>query len=146
MYSCLLIRMLAAVLTGSAVGQLLIDQRPRSGRLPSGLPTPHYRTGVAGQWLDETSGSGAHDRRLGAIRQADYQVGYGSTESCCHAAGRCYYSHPRDDDVRASGGSHAGDPSRRPSRVLPGRRPAFGAIGVGVDARDLHGADELRRR
>ena len=94
MYSCLLIRMLAAVLTGAAVGQLLIDQRPRSGRLPPGLPAPalpnRRRRSAAGR----DGRSGAHDRRLGAIRQADYQVGYGSTDSCCHAAGRCYYSHP----------------------------------------------------
>src|SRR5262249_23014990 len=38
---------------------------------------PHYRTGVAGHWLDEPGRPGAHHRRLGAIRQADHQVGYG---------------------------------------------------------------------
>ena len=48
---------------------------------------PHYRTGVAGQWLDEAGRPGACHRRLGAVRQADHQVGYGVLRTLKLSAG-----------------------------------------------------------
>src|SRR6185437_10461112 len=63
-----------------------IIARAREGRTRERL---HDRTGVAGQWLDETGRPGGHHRRLGAVRQADHQVGHGvlRTLKLCAGAG-----------------------------------------------------------
>ncbi len=61
-----------------------IIARAREGRTRERL---HDRTGVAGQWLDEAGRPSAHHRRLGAIRQADHQVGHGVLRTLKLSAG-----------------------------------------------------------